>query len=175
MASSSTSEACALCDDLLIIPNPDDPSYPPIPDDVILRCAHHFHWTCLMDYATSLSSPLTTCPSCHQNVLSPGTNDFIVSINNEGGVIPDFNMGEEIAREAFLENNPEARRTEIFLGLMAQGDLEEAETFLKGEDGDGEWERLSPDVSEEGNTALHVAALRYVHYPYSLSSSFDWN
>lgn len=79
--------------------------------------------------------------------------------------MPDFDMGEEIAREAFLESNPDLRRCEIFLALMAQMDFREAEVFLRGEDADADDEGggsgpLNPDVmSPEGFAALHVSAL----------------
>jgi len=66
-------------------------------------------------------------------------------------------------REAYLENNPQERRKNVFLDLMAQGEHSEAEKFLAGQDslmGEGEG-GIRPDVCYEGGstTAMHVAAL----------------
>lgn len=114
-----------------------------------------------MDYATSSPTAKSHCPSCHSTTLNP-SGDFLVTIRNEGGTIPNFDLGEEIEREAFLEENPRARRIEVFLSLMAQMEFEEAELFLRGEDGGGEGrEPLSPNVVNEGEstTALHICSL----------------
>ncbi len=58
-----------------------------------------------------------------------------------------------------MKANPDLARSQGFLSLMAQMDFEDAEKFLKGEDGMGDGP-LSPDVPYDfgGQTAMHMAA-----------------
>ena len=113
-----------------------------------------------MEYASSSPLARQKCTLCRANVLD-ANGDFIVSFRNEGGFAGDFDMGDKIDKEAFLEANPEIRRKEIFLSLMAHMDFDEAELFLKGEDEGSNGVKLSPDVTYDAGkmTAMHMAAL----------------
>lgn len=69
-----------------------------------------------------------------------------------------FDMGQEINDEIYLDAHPEVRRNELFLSLMQEGQLEDAERLLHGDDLSGEGP-INPDiVYPTGETALHMAA-----------------
>ena len=89
------------------------------------------------------------------------SGDFLVNIRNEGGFTAGFDLGNEIDRLAFLEANPEIDRKETFLSLMAQGDYEDAELFLKGEDPESNGRKLDPNSFYDLGrmTTMHMAAL----------------
>ena len=164
MASGSPSTApdiCAICHESLILPSNDDPLTPSfIIDDVQLRCNHHFHWSCILEYASSSEDARERCSLCRANVLDRNGN-FIVNVRNEGGFTGGFDFGNEIDRVAFLAANPEIERKEVFMSLMAQYEFEEAEKFLKGEDHASEGKKLDPNTFHELGrmTAMHMAAL----------------
>lgn len=161
-ASVHSENECSIRHDRLVVPNNDDdplePSY--VIDDVELRCKHHFHKSCAIDYAIAAShNERQRCPLCHANVLD-SNGDFLVGTKTENGFAGQINLWQDIDEAVYLKTNPQAKRTQFFLSLMAQMDFDEAEKFLKGEDGLGTG-KLSPDVtySSGGQTALHMAAL----------------
>ena len=154
-------EDCAICHEKLVVPhndgNPLHPSY--VIDDVKLRCGHHFHRSCVTEYAESSPNARQRCSLCRANVLDHDGN-FIVKMTTENGCLGDFDLGAEIDERTYLEAHPDVDRAETFLSLMAQVEFAEAEKFLKGEDGMGEG-KLDPNVgySVGGQTALHMAAV----------------
>lgn len=153
-------DQCAICYEPLIVPNDDDepskPSY--VIDDVQLRCGHHFHKSCIMEYALSSPSARERCAMCRANVLD-NSGRYIINIKTENGYTGSMDLGKDIDEQAFLEANPDVARAQVFLSLMSQTDFIEAETLLKGEDGMREG-KLSPNVTYEygGQTAMHMAA-----------------
>jgi hypothetical protein len=60
-----------------------------------------------------------------------------------------------------FEANPEARRNATFLSLMDDGELEAADTFLRGEDGEGNGRGidLASCYDKDGLYALHLCAI----------------
>ena len=142
----ASGEDCAICHEPLLVPSADDrkPSY--IIDDVELRCKHHFHWSCILEYFESSSDVYRRCPLCRQSVLN-SQGEFLVQVRNEGGFIGEIDFG--------------AARIRTFLGLMAQMDFEDAELFLNGEDPDANGSKMDPNVCYETGrmTAIHMAAL----------------
>ena len=153
-------DQCAICHEPLIISNDDDdpskPSY--VIDDLELRCGHHFHQSCVMEYALSSPSARERCATCRANVLD-NHGRFMVNIKTENGHAGSIDLGKDIDEQAFLKANPDVARAQVFLSLMAQMDFTEAKTLLDGEDGMGAG-KLSPNVTYEfgGQTAMHMAA-----------------
>ena len=160
-ASVHSENDCAICHKPLILPNyDDDPSEPSfVIDDAELRCGHHFHQSCIIEYAAASEEARRRCALCRANVLS-ANGDFIVFVRTENGFEGGIDLGQDIDEAAYYKANPEAERAETFLSLMAQMDFDDAEKFLKGEDGPGV-SKLSPDVTYPtgGQTAMHMAAL----------------
>ena len=151
---------CAICHEPLLIPSDNtlEPSY--VIDDVQLRCSHHFHKSCLLDYAVSSPDAHERCALCRANLLD-SRGAFIVTIRTETGHIATEDLGRDIDDRLYYQAHPEAHRAVVFLSLMSQLEFDEAEKMLKGEDDLGNGERLSPDVTYEGGqtTAMHMAAL----------------
>ena len=151
---------CAICHEPLVIPsddaNPLNPSY--VIDDVELTCGHHFHQSCIMEYALSSPNARECCALCRSNVLDEDGN-FFVSVKTENGFAGWIDLGDEIDREAFMKENPNIARAQDFLSIMSQQEFVEAEKYLKGEDESG-GSKLSPDVLYQtgGQTAMHMAA-----------------
>ncbi|KAJ8516496.1 hypothetical protein ONZ45_g6196 [Pleurotus djamor] len=150
---------CAICHEPLLVPSNDDEKPSLLIDDVALRCKHHFHWSCILEYALSSPEARNRCALCRQSVLN-ARGQFIVEVRNEGGFTGGFDFGQEIDEQLYYKENPEAEREMTFLSLMAQGDLDDAEKFLKGED-PGATKKMDPNVCYEsgGMTAMHMAAL----------------
>ncbi|KAI4146590.1 MAG: hypothetical protein L6R39_003402 [Caloplaca ligustica] len=155
-----TENDCAICHEPLIDSNHDaDPLEPSLViDDVQLRCGHHFHKSCILEYAVSSPAARERCAICRANVLNEGGR-YIVKIKTENGFAGAIDLGDDIEEQAFLEANPDIARRQTFLSLMSQMEFEEAEKFLNGEDGMGHGP-LSPNVTYEfgGQTAMHMAA-----------------
>lgn len=152
---------CAICHEPLLIPSDHEslePSY--VIDDVQLRCSHHFHKSCLLDYAVSSHDARERCALCRANVLD-NSGAFIVTVRTETGYIGTMELGQEIDEMLYFQAHPEVQRAQVFLSLMSQMEFDEAEKMLKGEDDLGNGERLSPDVTYETGqtTAMHMAAL----------------
>ncbi|KAF8324113.1 hypothetical protein DL93DRAFT_2070385 [Clavulina sp. PMI_390] len=80
----STTDSCALCHDPLLIPSTEAIGASHIIDDVELRCGHHFHWACIMDYSKVNKKAREECALCRASTLD-AHGRFIVSIRNEGG------------------------------------------------------------------------------------------
>ena len=152
---------CTICHSPLLIPSSHEPLSPSyVIDDVQLRCSHHFHKSCLLEYAVSSPDARSRCALCHANVLS-SSGAFIVTVRTETGYVSTIDLGREIDDQLHFQAHPDAQRAQVFLSLMAQMDFDEAEKMLKGEDELGDGERLNPDVRYETGqtTALHMAAL----------------
>lgn len=168
---------CGLCHQPLLIPqaslpagerfsssddeDDDIPSH--MIDDVELLCGDHFHWDCLIQVSKlTPAEGLRSCPTCRKDVLTMTEEGekLLVQVRNEGGVTTNYDLGEEILSELALDSNPHLRRNQAFLTLMAQGDLEAAESFLRGDDSTDGLGPIDPNVTYEegGLTALHVAA-----------------
>lgn len=152
---------CTICHEPLLIPSshePLEPSY--VIDDVQLRCSHHFHKSCLLEYAVSSPDARERCALCRANVLD-SSGAFIVTVRTETGHIGTMDLGRDIDDQLYFQAHPNAERAQVFLSLMAQMDFDEAEKMLKGEEQWGNGERLSPDVMYETGqtTAMHMAAL----------------
>ena len=160
-ASVCSNEECSICHDPLVVPNNDDnplnPSY--VIDDVELRCKHHFHQSCVIEYAVVSPNARQRCPLCRANVLDANGN-FIVVVKTENGFVGQIDLGRDIDEAVYLKANPQAERAQTFLSLMAQMEFDEAEKFLKGDDGQG-MGKLNPNVTypSGGQTAMHMAAL----------------
>ncbi|CED85430.1 Zinc finger, RING/FYVE/PHD-type [Phaffia rhodozyma] len=169
-ATTTPADGCALCSLPLLVPqepssdiedDEDEETPSHLIDDVELPCGDHFHWDCLMN-ASKISpvDKLRFCLFCRQQAVTiadDGSEKLLVHVRNEGGLTSNFDLGEEIRSEIAFDSNPHLRRTEAFLSLMSQDDLETAEEMLRGEDGA---EPVDPNSTYEegGLTALHVAA-----------------
>ena len=152
---------CAICHEPLLIPcdhKPLEPSY--VIDDVQLRCSHHFHKSCLLDYAVASPDDHERCVLCRANVLD-NSGAFIVTVRTENGYTGKIDFGHDINEQLYFQAHSEAERAQAFLSLMSQMEFSEAEKMLKGEDELGNGQRLSPDVTYETGqtTAMHMAAL----------------
>ena len=155
-----TQNECTICHEPLIRSNneaePLEPSY--VINDVQLRCGHHFHKSCILEYALTSPAARERCAICHTNVLNE-SGRYMVKIETENGYAGEMDLEHEIEEQTFLEANPDVARRQTFLSLMSQMEFEEAENFLNGEDGMGHGP-LSPNVTYEvgGQTAMHMAA-----------------
>lgn len=159
-ASVHSKNECSICHDPLVIPNNDDnplnPSY--VIDDVELRCKHHFHQSCVIEYAAASPDGRQRCPLCRASVLD-SNGDFIVVVKTENGFVGEINLGQDISEAVYLKANPQVERAQTFLSLMAQMDFDDAEKFLKGEDG-LEMDKLSPESRIRLEDRLHCTWLR---------------
>jgi len=169
-SSSGPENNCSICHESLLItavPSPNENSsdseqqLSSFIDDILLRCGHHFHWSCIIEYGVSSLDARGKCALCGANVLNE-QGRLIVDVRNEGGLTQGFDLGSEIEEELFLSNNPEIQRKSRFFSLINQGDFVEAEVLLKGEDEGANGEKIDPNAryEEGGNmTALHMAAV----------------
>ncbi|CAD6576660.1 MAG: hypothetical protein ASARMPREDX12_008560 [Alectoria sarmentosa] len=152
---------CTICHEPLLIPSSHEPLVPSYEiDDVQLQCSHHFHKSCLLEYAVSSPDARERCALCRANVLD-SSGVFIVTVRTETGYIGTIDIGREIDDQLYFQAHPDAERAQVFLSLMSQMEFDEAEKMLKGEDGLGKGKRLSPNVTYETGqtTAMHMAAL----------------
>ncbi|KAH7888466.1 hypothetical protein F5I97DRAFT_701708 [Phlebopus sp. FC_14] len=154
--STSTADACIICFEPLSILSDDEEGPVFITDDVELRCGHHSHWTCLMDWARTPDIDRTSCPQhnpeCGQSTLD-STGRFIVNVTNEGGFTNGFDFGEVLDEEDFLEKNPEQQINRAFHDLIAQGEYEAASQLIEqGAD-------VNCTYGKEGLTAMQKAML----------------
>ncbi|KAJ4371263.1 hypothetical protein N0V83_004480 [Neocucurbitaria cava] len=133
---------CAICHEPLLVPSSNDDKLSFIIDDVEFRCKHHFHWACILEYATSSNDARNRCALCRQSVLD-SRGKFIVYVRNEGGVTGGINFGEEIDRHLYYKM-----------------DFSDAELLLKGEDSDANG-KIDPDVCYDSDrmTTMHMVAL----------------
>ena len=153
-------EDCSICHEPLVLPNDDDPLSPSfVIDDVKLHCGHHFHQSCIVEYAISSPDARQRCALCRASVVDNNGN-FMVTTRTENGYAGMIDLGGRIDEYEYFKAHPDRERAQIFLSLMSQMEFEEAEKFLKGEDGMGE-EIVDPNVMYEfgGQTAMHMAAL----------------
>lgn len=152
---------CTICHEPLLIPSSHEPLVPSYEiDDVQLQCSHHFHKSCLLEYAVSSPDARERCALCRANVLD-NSGAFIVTIRTENGHTGTTDFGYEINEQLHFKAHPEAERARVFLSLMSEMEFSEAEKMLKGEDDVGNGQRLSPDVfyGIGQTTAMHMAAL----------------
>ncbi len=87
---------CAICHEPLLIPCDDlplEPSY--MIDDAQLRCSHHFHQSCLLEYAVASPDAHERCALCRANVLD-NSGAFIVTIRTENGHTGTIDFGHDI-------------------------------------------------------------------------------
>lgn len=91
MASSSSSSSsfsasqCFICSDPLLVLSSEEDGERPVPDDVLLRCGHHVHWSCLLDAAIEDENEgRTKCGQCGASTRD-ASGRFIVTVLNEGG------------------------------------------------------------------------------------------
>lgn len=152
---------CAICHEQLLIAGNDDPLTPSyVIDDVELSCKHHFHQSCILEYAASSAKARERCAVCRAKV-SDSNGSFWVTVQTENGFVSQIDLGRDIDEQTYLQAHPEVERAQSFLGLMSQMDFEDAESMLKGEDDLGNGQPLDPNVTYEtgGTTAMHMAAL----------------
>lgn len=184
-------EICRVCHDPLTITlDPEDledgdQQQQTVPDDLLLPCGCHFHWQCLLDQSTAVTTTLS-CPSCNAVLSSnaagasssssssaapPLTTPMILThYTNEGGVQPSLDIYPSLAEEAFLAAHPEARPARAFHTLASEGEVQGMVELLTDADGNADDEeeeegaRLSAtqllawrDPLNGGQTALHVA------------------
>ena len=139
---------CSICHDPLILPNshddPLDPSY--VIDDVELSCTHHFHQSCILEYAASSDEAREHCALCRAKVTD-NYGCFWVTVRTENGFVGKIDLGKDIDEQAYLRANPEIGRARAFLALMSFSKLEEAEKFLKEQEGSGNIQPLDPNVT----------------------------
>ncbi|KAK4229307.1 hypothetical protein QBC38DRAFT_113540 [Podospora fimiseda] len=147
-----------------------------VPDDLLLPCACHFHWQCLLDQAPTIAISLT-CPSCNTYLPStpPGqssTNPFLPSSSsaqilttytNEGGTQQNLDILPVLTEEAFLSSHPEARPARAMHTLASEGDFNGILELMADVDADQEIDMSLiqlmkwTDPLNGGKSALHVA------------------
>ncbi len=155
-----------------------------VPDDLVLPCGCHFHWQCLLDHASIVTSTLC-CPSCQTSVSSSTTSSSAASSSssnpqphqptqilthytNEGGPQPSLDLYPTLLEESFLAAHPEARPARALHTLAAAGEVSDMVGLLTSLDEDSDAEdsedALSPaqllvwrDPLNGGRSALHVA------------------
>ncbi|KAK4695744.1 hypothetical protein P7C70_g8495, partial [Phenoliferia sp. Uapishka_3] len=153
----TSTPSCALCAEPLLIPSQDSTGPSTIPDDVHLVCNCHFHWDCITEHFEELPSSSRSCPACKSSVLSRDGR-FLVDVRNEGGYTAGYDLGDDLDED---QRDPEEVRKERFFALVSQGDYEEAELFLRGDQEGGDGEKVDVNAVGDGEgqlTALHVAA-----------------
>ncbi|CAF9910090.1 MAG: hypothetical protein GOMPHAMPRED_006950 [Gomphillus americanus] len=160
-----------------------------VPDDVLLSCACHFHWQCLLD-----AYNITRCPNCDQSISTTyqEQESILVTLYNEGGLQHNLDILPLLVEESYLKAYPEERKARAFLEFVREGDAEAVVDLIRasaqndededeGVDGDGddgmeeeeddEEEDDVPQMSvasilryqdllDEGRTALHIAVAK---------------
>ncbi|KAF2273896.1 uncharacterized protein EI97DRAFT_382511 [Westerdykella ornata] len=110
-----------------------------IPDDVLLNCGCHFHWTCLLE-----AYQITECPNCGRNIATTSQSlgpQVLCTLHNEGGLEENVDILPLLTEESYLKAYPEDRKRRAFLEFCREGDLDAIVYMLKGEDEeDGEEE-----------------------------------
>ncbi|KAH6617329.1 hypothetical protein F5144DRAFT_660379 [Chaetomium tenue] len=166
-------ETCKACHDPLSLTlDPEDSgaedSEQTVPDDVLLPCGCHFHWQCLLNFSSTITSTLT-CPSCnrhlHSNTPTAGgsssssasapqpapTNPVILThYTNEGGIQPSLDIYPFLAEETFLDAHPEARPARALHTLAAEGDVQGMVALLTDADDANEDEDEDDEDGDEG-------------------------
>ena len=167
---SQTMATCAKCQTPLTVEiKPDeDEDYPSdttqvFPDEVLLPCRCHFHWTCLLD-----SYELAKCPNCARHIVSVpttsssssssadgGHEQILVDLNNEGGMQRQIDIFPILKEESYLRAYPEERKCRAFLEFCRAGDHRAVVDLLKtcseqpGEE-DGDVDAMDDDGDDEG-------------------------
>lgn len=105
---------CAICHEPLLIPSHHEPleaSY--VIDDIQLRCLHHFHKSCLLEYFASSPGAHERYALCRVNVLND-RGAFIVTVRAETECIGEMDLGCEIDEQLYSQAHPEAQRAQVF-------------------------------------------------------------
>ncbi|KAH6842507.1 hypothetical protein B0I37DRAFT_198050 [Chaetomium sp. MPI-CAGE-AT-0009] len=170
-------EICKACHDPLTLTlDPEDSGEEQqtvVPDDLLLPCGCHFHWSCLLEESSTITSTLA-CPSCNHPLPSnaptaggssssssatpaPSTPVILTHYTNEGGIQPSLDIYPFLAEEAFLTAHPEARAARALHMVASEGDTlgivqllgdahagDEDADGDGGEDADGHRAALSP-------------------------------
>lgn len=168
-------EICKACHDpLTLTVDPDDSGdeddEQTVPDDLLLPCGCHFHWQCLLDQSSAITSTLT-CPSCTSYLpsntpggssssssaaaqsLPPTPVTILTTYTNEGGIQPSLDIYPSLAEESFLTAHPEARPARALHTLASEGDIQGMVEILTDAD------REDEDDSEDGSTPLTATQL----------------
>jgi hypothetical protein len=174
-------ETCKSCHDPLTLtldPEESGDEGETVPDDLLLPCGCHFHWQCLLDESTTITSTLN-CPSCTNYLPStpsgpsgssssssttPQTphHQILTRYHNEGGLQPNLDIYPALLEESFLTTNPSARPARALHTLAAEGDvpgmislLADLDTSPHGHGGGEE-----DDEEEDNMTAAQLLAWR---------------
>ena len=138
---------CTICHEPLHLPSTDksplEPSY--VIDDVELSCSHHFHQSCILEYAASSPNARERCSICRAKITDR-QGRFLATVRTENGHVGRINLDRDIEEAEYFRAHPERERANAFLSQMAVMEFEEAEKFLKGEDGMGDRRPLDPNV-----------------------------
>ncbi|EAQ84616.1 hypothetical protein CHGG_08630 [Chaetomium globosum CBS 148.51] len=180
-------ETCKACHDPLSLTlDPEDSgaedSEETVPDDVLLPCGCHFHWQCLLNFSSTITSTLT-CPSCNRHLPSnaptgggssssasapppTSTNPVILThYTNEGGIQPSLDIYPFLTEETFLDAHPEARPARALHTLAAEGEVQGMVNLLTDADmrdedeDDGDEEGGEAGEGEGGDQALSSSQL----------------
>jgi hypothetical protein len=176
-------ETCKSCHDPLTLtldPEESGDEGETVPDDLLLPCGCHFHWQCLVDQSSTITTTLT-CPSCNtylpSNTSTAGgsssssspaasatpTPIILTHYTNEGGPQPDLDIYPTLAEESYLSAHPEARPARAFHTLVAEGDVQGMVELLTDIDSDRDTPLSAAqllvwrDPLNGGRSALHVA------------------
>ncbi|KAK4152134.1 hypothetical protein C8A00DRAFT_35211 [Chaetomidium leptoderma] len=177
-------ETCKSCHDPLTLtldPEESGDEDQTVPDDLLLPCGCHFHWQCLLEQSTTVTSSLT-CPSCssylpsttaagsssaassassstttHQPPPTTTTPTILTRYTNEGGVQPNLNIYPTLAEESFVTTHPEARAARAFHTLASEGDTEGMVELLTDLDDDDD---PTPEKDEIRLTATQLLVWR---------------
>ncbi|KAJ9129653.1 hypothetical protein NKR19_g10255 [Coniochaeta hoffmannii] len=129
-----------------------------VPDDLHLPCGCHYHWQCLLDQSTQVTSTLS-CPNCSAT-LTPNPQSGIRALySSEGGQSEPVDLLPILQEEAHLAAHPEERPARALHTMVAEGDVEGIVELLR--DAESEVERAVlvsyRDPLAGGRNALHVA------------------
>jgi hypothetical protein len=156
-----------------------------VPDDLALPCGCHFHWQCLIDEASAITTSLA-CPSCNNHLSNSTTTSgagasssssssappppnttttpqILTHYTNEGGAQPHLDIYPTLLEESFLTTHPEARPARALHTLASEGDIEGIVSLLTDIDSDPEIPLSAAqllawrDPLNGGRSALHVA------------------
>ncbi|KAH6613739.1 hypothetical protein B0J18DRAFT_63318 [Chaetomium sp. MPI-SDFR-AT-0129] len=152
-----------------------------VPDDLVLPCGCHFHWQCLLEESSHVTTALT-CPACNTHLptnvpaaAGTGSSSSSLSANvqptqptphipthytNEGGAQPNLDIYPTLLEESYLSAHPEARPARAFHTLAAEGQvqgmvelLQSLESNPHGSDDDDDNEGKDDDY-DQGDTDI---------------------
>ena len=116
-----------------------------LPDDVELKCGHHYHWAwwvmfaigtsqdltrpfpnrSFVDYSATSAQHRTMCPVCTRSTLTPEPNSsklrLLVTVRNEGGTTIEYDLGEALDEDLVWQQQEESGAAyESFLAAEAE-------------------------------------------------------